>query len=284
MTVTEGLARQLWQRFEVVHDVVYFSPHAASAAKALGLKGYWMGYFALRAAPLGPVGPATVTAVFYGFHRSRAARALPDAWSYTTPAAAIAAREGAVDAALAELTDDDPGEAAELAWRAAQLADTAGRPLAAANQALPRPGTARVALWQATAVLREHRGDGHNAVLVSRGIGPAEAHLLKAGAGESEEDVLRTGRGFPDDEWEAARTGLRERGLLDGDGRLTAAGRAEHEAIETLTDRLARQPWAALGEDDAVRLLALLQPLAAAVVGSGLMPQPNPVGLLWTTG
>lgn len=285
MTVTEELTRQLWQRFELVHDVVYFSPHPADAAKALGLKGYWMGYFAFRAAPLGPVGPAIVTAAFYGFHRSRVARALPDAWSYTTPEAAIAAREAAVDVAMAELTGgSDVDEAAELAWRAAQLADPAGRPLAAANQAVPRPGTARVALWQATAVLREHRGDGHNAVLVSRGIGPAEAHLLKAGAGDSEEAVLRTGRGFPDDEWEAARAGLRTRGLLDGDSRLTAAGQAEHEAIETLTDRLARQPWEALGEDGAARLLALLHPLAAAVVGSGLMPQPNPVGLLWTTG
>jgi len=286
--VTGERARQLWQRFEVVHDVVYFSPHAAGAARALGLRGYWMGYFAFRAAPLGPVGPATVTAVFYGFHRSRVARALPDAWTYTTPQAAIAAREAAVDAALAELTGadlpaGDLDEAAGLAWRAAQLADTAGRPLAAANQALPRSGTARVALWQATAVLREHRGDGHNAVLVSRGIGPAEAHLLKAGAGESDPDVLRTGRGFPDDEWDAARAGLRDRGLLDGDGRLTAAGQAEHEAIETATDRVARQPWDALGEDGATRLLALLHPLAAAVVGSGLLPQPNPVGLLWTT-
>jgi hypothetical protein len=277
-----SLARRLWARYEPLHDVLYFSPYAREAASALGLKGYWMGYFAFRAAPLGPVGPAPVTAVFYGFHRSRVARALPDAWTYTTPEAAIAAREAAVDAAFAELTGDDLDEAAELAGRAAQLADTAGRPLAAANQALPRSGSARVALWQATAVLREHRGDGHNAVLVSRGIGPAEAHLLKAGAGESDPDVLRTGRGFPDDEWDAAGAGLRDRGLLDGDGRLTAAGQAEHEAIEAATDRLARQPWAALGADGTDRLLALLHPLAAAVLGTGLLPQPNPVGLLWT--
>jgi hypothetical protein len=244
VTVTGESARQLWQRFEVVHDVVYFSPHTAEAARALGLKGYWMGYFALRAAPLGPVGPATVTAVFYGFHRSRVARALPDAWTYTSPEAAVAAREAAVDLALAELTGgSDVDEAAELAWRAAQLADTAGRPLAAANQALPRSGSARVALWQATAVLREHRGDGHNAVLVSRGVGPAEAHLLKAGSGESDADVLRTGRGIPSQEWDAARDGLRARGFLDGDGRLTEAGQAEHEAIEAATDRAARQPW-----------------------------------------
>jgi hypothetical protein len=282
--VTEELARQLWQRFEVVHDVFYFSPHPAEAAKALGLRGYWMGYFAFRAAPLGPVGPATVTAVFYGFHRSRVGRALPDAWTYTTPEAVIAAREAAVDVALAELAGgDDLGEAAELAWRAAQAADTAGRPLAAANQALPRSDSARVALWQATAVLREHRGDGHNAVLVSRGIRPAEAHLLKAGAGESDPDVLRTGRGIPAEEWAAAEEGMRARGLLDGDGRLTAAGQAEHEAIEAATDRAARQPWEAVGEEDSARLLALLHPLAAAVVGTGLLPLPNPVGLRWTT-
>jgi hypothetical protein len=285
VTVSEELARRLWERFEVVHDVVYFSPRAAEAARELGLKGYWMGYFAFRAAPLGPVGPAPVTAVFFGFHRSRVGRALPDAWAYTTPEAAIAAREAAVDAALAELTGpEDLAEAAGLAWRAAQLAETAGRPLAAANQVLPRRGSDRVALWQATAVLREHRGDGHNAVLVSRGVSPAEAHLLKAGAGESDEDVLRTGRGFPADEWDRARAGLAGRGLLDGDGRLTAAGRAEHDAIEAATDRAARQPWDALGPDDSARLLALLDPLAAAVAGSGLVPQPNPVGLRWGTG
>ena len=289
--MTEEQARRLWERFEVVHDVAYFSPRVAEAARGLGLKGYWMGYFALRAAPLGPVGPATVTAVFFGFHRSRVERALPDAWAYTTPEAAIAAREAAVDAALAELVGGDAagpgdasgpgdlGEAAELAWRAAQLADTAGRPLAAANQALPRPGSERVALWQATAVLREHRGDGHNAVLVSRGVGPAEAHLLKAGAGESDPDVLRTGRGFPDEEWARARAGLADRGLLDGDGRLTAAGRAEHDAIEAATDRAARQPWEALGASGSDRLLALLDAPAAAVAGSGLLPEPSPVGL-----
>ncbi|HST64367.1 MAG TPA: hypothetical protein VLM05_04175 [Mycobacteriales bacterium] len=274
----DELTRRLWHRFEVIHDVVYFDPRVAAAAKALGLRGYWMGYFAFRAAPLGPVGPAVVTAVFYGFHRSRVERALPDAWTYTTPEAAIAAREAAIDEAFADFTGLD--EAADLAWRAAQAADTAGRPLAAANQALPRPASPRVALWQATAVLREHRGDGHNAVLVARGIGPAEAHLLKGGAGESDVDVLRTGRGWPDDEWARARERLGD--LLDADGRLTAAGRAEHDAIEAATDRAARRPWEALGEADATRLLDLLHPVAAATVGTGLVPQPNPVGLTWT--
>jgi hypothetical protein len=288
MTDRRDLPRQLWVRFEAIHDLIYFSPRRAEQADALGLRGYWMGYFAFRAAPLGPVGPATVTALFFGFHRSRVGRALPDAWDYTTPQRAIAAREAAADAAIADIAGPSIEryhltEAAELLWHAAQAADTAGRPLAAANQALPRSASPRVALWQATSVLREHRGDGHNAVLVSRGIRPAEAHLLKAAAGESDEHVLRTGRGFPDGEWENARSGLARRGFLDEAGRLTALGEAEHQAIEVATDRAAEQPWRALGDAGSARLLELLHPLAGAVVSTGLIPQPNPAGAVWTT-
>jgi hypothetical protein len=269
-------------RLEPIHDLIYFSPRGAEQSKALGLRGYWMSYFAFRAAPLGPVGPAPVTAAFFGFHPSRVRRALPDAWDRTTPALALAGRAAAVDAAMRDIAgaDHDPGEAVDLAWRAAQAADTAGRPLAAANQALPQPENPRIALWQALTVLREHRGDGHNAVLVSRGIRPAEAHLLKAGAGESDEDVLRTGRGFPDDEWAVARAGMQERGLLDEDGGLTDLGTAEHHAVEDATDRVSERPWQALGVAEGLRLRDLLDPLARAVLDSGLIPDPHPAGLV----
>jgi hypothetical protein len=167
----EQLARRLWVRFELIHDVTYFSPYVVERAAQLGLRGYWMGYFALRSAPLGPVDPAVVAAAFYGFHRTRVFRALPGAWSYTTPAKALAARLAGADEALGSLGLDPAAieDAAELCWRVAQAADVSGRPLAAANQALARPASDRAALWQATAVLREHRGDGHNAVLVARG-------------------------------------------------------------------------------------------------------------------
>ena len=81
-----ALPRQLWLRLETIHDLTYFSPRRAEQSEALGLRGFWMSYFAFRAAPLGPVGPATVTAAFFGFHPSRVRRALPDAWDRTTPA------------------------------------------------------------------------------------------------------------------------------------------------------------------------------------------------------
>jgi hypothetical protein len=275
-------SRELWLRYEPIHDLIYFSPRRGEQADALGMRGFWMGYFAFRAAPLGAVGPEIVAASFFGFHRSRVGRALPDAWSYATAEQAIAAREAAVDAALADLGPiEDLEEAAELAWQAARAADPAGRPLAAANQALPRPDNARVALWQATTTLREHRGDGHIAVLVASGIRPAEAHLLKSGSGDSDEQTLKTQRGFPDEEWAAARAGLVDRGLLDPDGRLTARGTAEHEAIESATDAAAEQPWEALGPAATARLRDLLDPVARAVIATGLLPQPNPVGMVW---
>lgn len=47
--------RELWQRVETIHAVTYFAPESHAAAKAAGLKGFWMGYFGFRAAPLGAV-------------------------------------------------------------------------------------------------------------------------------------------------------------------------------------------------------------------------------------
>lgn len=271
----------MWQRYELIHDLAYFSPQVRAAADAIGMRGFWMGYFAMRAAPLGAVEPAAVTATFFGFHHSRVERALPDAWRYTTPDRALAARLDGVERAMQSLPLGTIDEAAHLLWAAAESVDVGGRPLGAANKALPRPASAAGALWQATATLREHRGDGHIAVLVARGVTPAESHHLKIAAGESDPEALRVSRRFPDDEWQRGRDALAERGWFDADDRLTEAGRRAHDEIESATDALAAQPWAALGEGDSARLLSLLDPLARQVVQSGLVPPLNPVGLVW---
>src|SRR5215213_3647770 len=98
-----------------------------------------MGYFACRLAPLGPVGPHVATALCYGFAPSRVARALPDAWEFAGPEDALSARIIGATAALRRAGADTPKlkELADLMWEAALNADTAGRVLAAANQALP---------------------------------------------------------------------------------------------------------------------------------------------------
>jgi hypothetical protein len=284
-TVAEPMARALWERYEPVHDLVYFAPEAHHAADELGMRGFWMGYFALRAAPLGAASPAVVTSCFYVFHPARVARALPDAWGYSAPAEVLAAREKALDAAMTRLFGADAvgsaefAEAADLAWEAAASADTAGRVLAAANQVLERPARPTARLWQALTTLREHRGDGHVAALVSQGLGPVEAMVLKAAAGESDGTFLRETRRWDEADWAAAGARLRARGLLSEDGSPTAAGTAVRTRVEALTDAAAEGPWTALGADRAARLAGLLEPLARAVEDSGLLPPGNPVGL-----
>lgn len=272
-------ARRMWRPHELVHDVVYFSPESRAAADAIGMRGYWMGYFAFRVAPLGPVGPAPVVAAFHGFPPSMVTRALPDAWSHATPEQALEARASGAAAALRRLwgSDVDVAQAADLAWAAAQAADDPGRVLGAANRALPRPDDPVRTLWQAATTLREHRGDGHVAVLVARGIGPVHAHLLKLGAGGTDPEMLRQSRRWSDEDWTTAASDLRGRGWLDGDGGLTDAGAAERDEIERLTDAAGVAPWAALGAQRTARLGELLDPLAAAVTGE--LPSGNPVGL-----
>ncbi|MFG2573875.1 hypothetical protein [Streptomyces sp. NPDC048481] len=281
----DTVARAMWERFEPVHQLVYFAPEVREAADGLGMRGYWMGYFALRAAPLGPAPAAVVTSCFHVFHPDRVARALPDAWGHASPQEVLRARERAVDAAMTALYGADVvaspevAEAADLAWRAACAADTAGRVLGAANQALPRPTQPHVRLWQAVTTLREHRGDGHFAVLVARRLGPVAAMALKSAAGETDAEFQRSARQWDADAWRAAEKELAERGWLDGAGRLTAAGTAAHERIEADTDAAAAAPWTALGPDATARLAHLLEPLARTVLDSGIVPAANPVGL-----
>src|SRR5688572_13899152 len=142
--MTPARARRIWQRLEPIHAVTYFSPEPIGALAAAGYRGFWMGYFAGRAAPLGAVGPEVVGALLYNFAPSRVARALPDAWSFAPPEAALRARlDGSVATlrrALGEAGGDaDVAVAAELAGRAARTAPPEGRALFAANQARPWP-------------------------------------------------------------------------------------------------------------------------------------------------
>lgn len=148
------------------------------------------------------------------------------------------------------------------------------------NQALPRPAEPHLALWQATTTLREHRGDGHVAVLVARGIAPVHSHIIKAAVGEADPDVRREGRRFPEREWTDGLAELRRASLLDGDARLTAAGRRLHEQVEANTDTAAESPWRALGPTGTAWLVELLDPLAGTVLRSGTLPTPNPGGLV----
>ena len=168
----------MWNLFEPVHAVTYFAEESRQAAAELGLPGFWAGYVVFRAAPLGPVAPAVVTAAFHGFAPSRVSKVLPQAWDAVSPAQAIEARSTSTAAALRAICaeggigDDHVASAAGALERAAAAVDVAGRVLAAANVALPPRQDPYERLWQATTTLREHRGDGHVAALVALGVTP----------------------------------------------------------------------------------------------------------------
>jgi len=67
----------------------------------------------------------------------------------------------------------------------------------------------------------------------------------------------------------AVMAGLRERGLLDADGRFTDAGRATQQRIEAVTDELATPPYDALTPAELDELVAELEPLTATLVAAG---------------
>jgi hypothetical protein len=265
--------------------VVYFAPDATAAFEAMGLKGFWMGYFASRAAPLGAVPAEVVQAIFYNFHPVMVARAIPDAWQRATPAHISAARLALADRTLRRLPGDDlvaspeVAEAASLARRVAEAASALGRPLFAVYTALTWPQAPHLLLWHAATLLREHRGDGHVAVLVNHHIDACQAHLLAIGSGVTTQAVLQSSRRWTEADWATARQRLQQRGWLDSHGSLTSAGSTVKQQLEDHTDALATPPLEALSEAEQTRLLSLLQPLGQQIIAAGGIPFPNPMGL-----
>ncbi|OBK28609.1 hypothetical protein A5634_20095 [Mycobacterium asiaticum] len=286
MQRTPELARQFYNRFEPIHAVTYFAPEVRSTLDNLGYRGFWMGYFAARSAPLGRVAPEVVAAVFYNFALARVAKSIPAAWEIAGPAQALQAR---LDSAVAALhrcgvtADENVSVAAQLAYRAVQHTPVDGRTLFAANMALPVPPDPLAALWQATTLLREHRGDGHVAVLTVAGISGRESNvfhtLSDTGATAVSEEFMKRARHYDDAEWAACRQSLTDRGLLDGSGSLTPSGHELKTHIETSTDALSLRAFDALDDDELQALFSALTPVARRVIAGGDLPAASPMSV-----
>jgi len=297
----------MWTLFEPIHAVTYFAPEARAAFEQAGLRGFWRGYFAGRAAPLGPAGAAVVTASFFNFAPAFVARAVPAVWDLITPEDALRTRLAGAEAGLRGLLAGREAEAevaADLLWQAIGELDFSGRVLAAANAALPVAGggsrgggsrdggspdggsrgggspdggsPALARLWQAATLLREHRGDGHFAALAAADIDGCEAVALRCCMELRREDMQPV-RGWTDEQWDNALAGLADRGWVGADGQLTSAGQAAHDAVENATDWAAARPWARLGADATAELAGVLTPLAKAC--AAIVPYPSPIGV-----
>jgi hypothetical protein len=285
--------RDLWQATEGLHAIAYFAPEVSGAVAATGVRGWWRGYFAGRAAPMGAVGAAVVSATFANFAPAMVAQALPSAWAMAEPQTVARARLEGVDAAL-ERVDGPAGADGAVATaivpvlhlleRAADAVPAMGRPLAAAwsehriELLDGGPVAPLTRAWLATTVLREHRGDAHVAALAEAGLDGCEAHVTLAGTGRVPGELLREARGWSEDDWAEAVDRLRSRGLLGPEGLLTAAGRDLRGSVEVRTDRAAAIPWRILTDDEQAAAFHAVRPVGGWLADVVPIRVPNPMG------
>jgi hypothetical protein len=229
---------------------------------------------------MGAVPANVVAATFYNFNPRLVASAVPAAWEMASPATVIRVRYEIVATALPRVLGEGLTESAELARAASLLRNVAesipnadGRPLYAAHAELPWPDTPIVALWHAITLLREYRGDGHIAALVTSGLSGLQALITHTATGIGfNADSARRLRGWSHDEWNATTEGLMSRGILSRGGELTPGGTDQRSKIEDLTDELGYPPWQALPADQADELVSFAQVLRAAVSAAGPFP------------
>ena len=266
-------ARRMFELVEPIGAIPYSTDEPNEAMFALGFTDYWDTYFAGRAAPLGPVPAEVVDALFYNFAPGEVARHIPKVWRTTTPEAAIGARLTGCVRALQRILGERTSapafaRAADLLTKAATSAPYEGRPMYAALRALPIPDEADARLFHAASLLREHRGDGHIAALMTEGISGLEAHVLVAL--DMNMPAERFGRihHLPAAQLAAVIHGMRDRNLIGGDGWLSEVGRAVKQRVEELTDDLAAKPYESLEPEELGELMAALEPLAALLLAA----------------
>jgi hypothetical protein len=260
---------------EPYHGMIYFVPEAQAEYASVGLTDNRMGYFASRAAPLGAVRAEVVIATFFNFNPVLVRRVIPAAWERATPAEIVDARFRAADQALRRLlgdnlTSSDIKEAADLARAATEGCVLVGRPLYAGHASLAWPDEPHLVLWHAQTLLREFRGDGHIAAMVTQSLTGVDALVLHEATGELPVGVLQASRAWPDDDWNAARARMNERGWLTSTGVLTEEGRAARDWVEMTTDQLMLPCWELLGEATCQRLRALVRPHSRVISAATL--------------
>ncbi|HEX4819022.1 MAG TPA: hypothetical protein VFV00_02355 [Acidimicrobiales bacterium] len=266
------LAHKMSRTLEPYHGVIYFLPEAVEQYGQLGITGR-DGYFASRSAPLGEVPASVVIATFFNFNPTLIEHAIPSAWTKTTPTAMVEARLEAIDRGLRRLLPDvvsspEIKRAADLARTATDGCSNPGRPLYAGHANLSWPDEPHLVLWHALSLIREFRGDGHIACLVTEGLDAVEALITHAASGAVPRAALQATRAWDDDAWEAGIERLADRGLVTEDGSFTDAGAAQRQRIEDQTDVLALPAWNALGEDGCNELRELVRPWSRAIVSS----------------
>jgi helix-turn-helix protein len=272
--MNQSMPRRFLVVLEPISAMIFFSPEAFEEYQSLGHDG-WSAYFSSRAAPMGAVSPEVVVATFYNFSPGIVRPNVR--WDLASPERMLEARHEGVRRTMHRVfADGEPlklDRALELLREAVDACPPEGRPLAAAHARLPWPEDPLVGVWHGATVLREFRGDGHIAALLSHGVGPVEAILLHAGYIGGKLGFLKTTRQWDDATIQAAMDRLIERKFMETDGSLTDAGGKFRLMVEHDTDRLAAAPFDALGPEKSEELLALLEPVAIRLLETKAAPK-----------
>lgn len=277
-----GLARLAYRSWEPYHLVAYFAPEVAAAAREAGVS-WRAAYTGMRAAPFGPVPGEVVAGAFYSWRPEAVAAAWAQALAAASPEEWNGIRTGVLDASMRRILGSvvSSPELAAVASRArAAVAGVParGRPLGAAWAALDWPEEPHLVLWQATAVWREWRGDGHIATLVVAGLDELESMVLHLAPGPDGSapgnplgrDQLLSTRKWTEDDWAAASSRLVSRGLLGSAGSLTEDGVQLRDWTEAATDDASASVWA--DRPDADEVIRAVRPYAKLVIDSGVIP------------
>lgn len=262
------VARQFLGVLEPIVSMIFFAAEAHEEYETAGLDPI-SGYFMSRSAAMGRVSADVIASTFYNFSPDLVRQTWK--WDIADPATVLAARERAVRRAYERLLMGEDGlpdvtRAVALLRVAAGACAPEGRPLFAAHAGLEWPADDLVGLWHGGNLLREFRGDGHIAVLVTHGLDATEALVLHSPFMGLTNDFLFQTRMWGEEAYQSARARLAVRGFLTDEGALTDAGAKFRDMLEMETDRCATAPFEALGVEQCAELLALLAPLRERVL------------------
>ncbi len=287
------LIRTATKRLDTFHAASYFSGIVSAEYDEIGLARPAQ-YFAARACALGAASAELVAATFFSFNPDRIARVIPECWQVAPPGQVHAARVRGVRALLVALESSlDPNSASALRGAAArtrsnlgavlEAQSVSGRPLYAAHlsvfgaEAADRAEDDLFGLWVSATLLREFRGDGHIAALVSHGLSGLEASVLDCATGLAwRPSAARRSRGWGEDDWREVAGALARRGLLSDESDtavLTEEGVSLKESLEVATDATVASAWSRLDDAALAEIRRDAKLIAEIVATAQLIPQ-----------
>lgn len=268
-------SRRLRDAAEPIATISFWAPAVHQRLAALGLD-FLTGYVWGRSAPMGEPTATVVVAAFGVFEPGLIAALYDQARATAARKDVLAAREeGAVEGLRAVLGDTDVTGAVQLLRNATDriTGDVAGRPLFAGLVSLPWPEDPLGRLWHACCLLREYRGDVHQAANVAAGLSGVQMNLMtEYWVGWAPTAYAGT-RGWAPEVMAAADAELVARGLV-ADGALTDEGRRVRGRIEEQTEAALQPVVDALGPE-LDELVRQLDGWSARIIEAGGAP-PDP--------